>query len=75
MIDENKLIEELKEYEDALYDLGELAMMGGVSGAILIVESQPKIETKKERYQMKNYKKKVLNLRNLSLRYMEQNGG
>ena len=30
MIDEKKLIEELREYEDALYDSGELAMMSGV---------------------------------------------
>lgn len=44
MIDEEKLIEELREYEDALYDLGELAMMSGVSGAISIVENQPKID-------------------------------
>ena len=44
MIDEKKLIEELKEHADELYDLGELAMMSGVSGAISIVRGQPKVD-------------------------------
>lgn len=43
MIDEKKLIEELKKYEDFLYDLGELSMMSGATTAISIVKSQPKV--------------------------------